>query len=169
MKKVFVLLILVLLLGNVVFAQEKTANVRNNWISGEISIIGAGARYERMLNSNFSIGAAAYFSYTFFIIKDTGVDVSARWYPWGKTFYLGLGVGFHMVTLSTLIFDSNSGLIGGAITPEVGWKIDTGSPGGFFIQPGIKVPITLGGWNDSTGGFGVYAFPILYFGLGGAF
>ena len=160
---------LVLLAANMVFAQEKASNVKNNWLSGELSLIGAGARYERMFNSAFSIGAVAYYSYTFFILYDTGADVFARWYPWGKTFYTGLGVGFHMTTI--INFEESSpgvGIIGAAITPEIGWKIDTGRPGGFFIQPGIKIPITLG-VNNYTNAFDVYAFPIVYFGLGFSF
>ena len=29
------------------------------------------------------------------------------------------------------------------ITPELGWKIDAGRPGGFFIQPCFGMPILL--------------------------
>jgi hypothetical protein len=35
-------------------------------------------------------------------------------------------------------------LYGGAISFDVGWRIDVGSRGGFFIEPGIKFPLTLG-------------------------
>jgi len=63
-------------------------------------------------------------------------------------------------------------IIGVAITPEVGLKIDFGKPGGFFIQPGIKVPVTLGGryvlgiLSDGKYGFGVGVGIVPYCGLG---
>lgn len=30
---------------------------------------------------------------------------------------------------------------GFAVTPELGWRIDFGNPGGFFMDVGVKVPI----------------------------
>ena len=33
-------------------AQDRASNVRDNWISAELSLLGIGARYERMINPN---------------------------------------------------------------------------------------------------------------------
>ena len=168
MKKTVILIILIMLVVSMGFAQEKASNVKDNWISGELTIAGAGIRYERMLSSAFSIGAIAYYSDTFILLKDIGVDAFARWYPWGKTFYLGLGIGFHMVSIAQFGDSDTSTLTGAAITPELGWKIDVGAPGGFFIQPGVKIPITFGVW-DYSNEFDTNLFPIVYFGIGFSF
>jgi hypothetical protein len=59
------------------------------------------------------------------------------------------------------------------LDPTVGWKIDVGVPGGFFIEPVVSVPIFLGKkeydfWGyDSKFGAGV-GFR-LAFGMGYAF
>jgi hypothetical protein len=50
----------------------------------------------------------------------------------------------------------------------VGWKVDVGEPGGFFISPSIKLPITLGA-NDVKDEFGMGVGFLACFGLGGAF
>jgi hypothetical protein len=46
-KKVVVILVLVMVVTGGVFAQakgkSKTTNVKKNWISGEVSLLGAGA------------------------------------------------------------------------------------------------------------------------------
>jgi hypothetical protein len=34
--------------------------------------------------------------------------------------------------------------IGATIIPSFGWKIDVGAPGGFFINPGIRFPLSIG-------------------------
>jgi hypothetical protein len=79
------------------FAEEKTANVKKSWLSGEASLVGAGARYEFMINEKLSVGVNAYWTSLFFFFNDTGVNVVGRFYPWGKTFYAGLelGLGIH--------------------------------------------------------------------------
>jgi hypothetical protein len=179
MKKGVIVLVLVLIVASGVFAQS--ANAVSNWISGEVSLLGAGVRYERMLTPNWSIGANAYWSSLFFFWNELGIDVSARYYPWGKIFFAGLGLGFHQHwgTFSFRDTDLYGGsytwfgvITGAAITPEVGWKIDVGSAGKFFLQPGIKLPITLGSlkeYNGHGGGFRVGFGITPYFGLGYAF
>jgi len=181
MKKIFILLVLAMLVTSGIFAQDntegKTANVKNNWISGEISILGAGARYERMLNSKLSIGANVYWS-SLIIWNELGIDASLRFYPWGKTFFVGAGLGFHIHTgFATESYEGStytwfSATSGVAFTPEAGWKIDVGREGGFFLQPGIKMPITFGVRESYfvdeykfNVGFGVVA----YLGMGFAF
>jgi hypothetical protein len=173
MKRGLLLLVLTLGIAGGVFAQAKTANAKSNWISGEVSLFGIGARYERMLTDKISLGASAYFNSFFFIWNDAGIDASFRFYPSGKVFFFGGELGFHWQQTFNLVnlFGSRtvSQLLGFAITPEVGWKIDVGSAGGFFMQPGVKVPIVFG-WNTSYNNrFGVGWALIAYFGMGFAF
>jgi hypothetical protein len=112
---------------------------------------------------------------SFFLWNELEAGVSARFYPWGKNFFVGAGLGFHIHT--TLEDGAFKNMTGAAITPEIGWKIDVGNTGGFFIQPGIKMPITLGVIevsdtfvnDDDDGSFGVGVGVIPYFGLGIAF
>jgi hypothetical protein len=155
-----------------------------NWFSGEVSILGGGLRYERMLNDKMSIGGNVYYS-TFFVLwgHDLGADFSFRFYPWGGTgsvpegLFFGGGLGFHMnwIGLASYLADDDwMTLYGGAITLDVGWKLDVGGPGGFFLQPGIKVPIYLGArktWDlwDSYYEFDWGSTTIPYVGFGFAF
>jgi hypothetical protein len=144
-------LVLATVVAGGVFAQEKTANVKRSWLSGEVSLLGAGARYEFMINKNLSVGVNAYWTSLFFVLNDVGANVVARFYPWGKTFYAGLGLGFGLHTgIEDFVMD---GKILGAelisrtgfdIVPELGWKIDVGKPGGFFLNPLVQLALTLG-------------------------
>jgi len=169
-KRIIFCLALALIVASGVFAADTKSNSKNNWISGEISIVGGGFRYERMLNPKISLGVNAYYN-TLFFVNDFAADFSFRFYP-GTVFFLGVGAGFH-VNYWTVIFASRQ-VIGAAITPEVGWKIDPGDPGGFFMSPGIKVPVIFGVsstssyfWGRTTGGiFGVNFGIVPYFGMG---
>ena len=149
-------------------ATTQAANSRNNWISGELNFVpisydrewtsllethvplnmGIGARYERMLGSRISLGTNIYWEpswlnwggggyYTF------GIDASFHFYPWGKTFFLGAALGFYYYNTYTS-FTRTDHSIGAAITPEIGWKIDVGKPGGLYIQPGIAGAFVFG-------------------------
>jgi hypothetical protein len=69
-----------------------------------------------------------------------------------------------------------SGLVtstGVGVSPGIGWKLDPGKPGGFFIEPGISVPITIGKTSywlaEIEGEVGVSVGFIIYCGLGAAF
>jgi hypothetical protein len=154
-----------------VFAQDKAAASKGNWISAEVSLIGIGARYERMLGPQLSVGVDAYWSSLFFLWNELEAGAFARYYPWGRNFFVGAGLGFHIHTEVTDGGDFGlryEQIAGAAITPEIGWKIDAGNVGGFFIQPGIRLPITLG-VDDSTEEFTVAVGFLPYFGLGFAF
>jgi hypothetical protein len=163
-----------------------------NWISGEVSILGVGARYERMLNDKMSIGANVYYDTLFFLWQDFEAGAAFRYYPWGGTdkpvrgLFFGAGLGFHIYwNLIDVLLDEDdwSALYGVAITPDIGWRLDVGDPGGFFIEPGIKMPLTLGArkvpayyddwdWddNDSSSYKFDWAFGFIpYIGLGFAF
>jgi opacity protein-like surface antigen len=167
MKRFIILLVLVTLLATGAFAQT-------HWISGELSLLGGGIRYEYMFNRQISFGFNAYWSSFFFFWNELGIDVTARYYV-SPTFFVGTGLGFH---IHTSLSSAVEGIIGGgsdaavtgvAITPDIGWKIPVGA-GSFFLQPGIKLPITFGvqkinDENKFKTGFGI----VPYFGLGLAF
>ena len=178
-KKVVILLVLVMVITGGAFAQEKTANVNKNWVSFEASLLGGGLRYERMLSQKLSIGANFYWSSLFFFWNELEAGLSVRFYPWGKKFFVGGGLGYH--SHSALAAQANGGLDlevinGVGISPEVGWKIDVGAAGKWYLQPGVKIPITLGAkeaWNSSKWTyetvFGVGVGVVPYFGFGFAF
>ena len=181
MKKVFLSLVLIVVMTSGAFAQDKQVK---NFASGEVGFFGAGARYEHMLNPKIGIGVNAY--YNWLVSGETGIDFSFRVHP-GKVFYFGIGLGFHISrSYLSLLRDfleedrkvkSWGNAIGVAITPEIGWRIDFGKPGGFFLSPGIKIPVTLGvkrlgltWWSDSRGDFSRFAWSVgvvPYIGLGG--
>jgi hypothetical protein len=179
LKKLLGIIVIGTVITASVFAQDKAAASKGNWVSAEVSLIGIGARYERMLSPNLSVGANVYWSSLFFLWNELEAGAFARYYPWGKNFFVGAGLGFHIHTAIT--DEGNWGLVyenitGAAITPELGWKIDVGNTGGFFIQPGIRLPITLGvkekeGFfgDENDGEFSVGVGFIAYFGLGFAF
>ena len=170
MKKTLFSLVLAILVASGAFAQA-------NWISGEVSLIGGGIRYERMLNEQWSIGANAYWSSLFFFWNEMGVHASARFYPWSGAFFVGASLGFHIHTALNAPdgYLGTTQILGAAISPEIGWRIDVGNPGGFFIQPGIKLPVTFGirereaVFGGRETGFGVGVGFVPYFGMGVAF
>jgi hypothetical protein len=173
-KKFLFCLVLVMLVTGGVFAQEKAANAKDNWVSGEVNIFGVGARFEHMFNAKTAIGANIYWS-SLFAYDEFGIDGSFHFYPGGKIFFFGGAFGFHVhrsITGTNLYTLDYVQVTGVAITPVVGWKIDVGDPGGFFIQPGAKLPITLGGrtgYFSGTGRFGAGIGFVAYFALGTGF
>ena len=178
-----------------VYDEEKTSNVRKHWLSGGGFLSppydgGFSANYEYMLSPNFSIGANLNVG----LIYGSGSSISAigRYYPWGKTFFIGLGLGVGLVgslypNIEHTYYDTYSGKIitehtlssvfGFLFTPSVGWKIDIGAPGGFFLQPGIRMPIGFGNkhplyyYEDDVykKEFGVNVSIGIFFTIGGAF
>ncbi|MDR2701462.1 MAG: hypothetical protein LBB72_03415 [Spirochaetaceae bacterium] len=191
MKKVLFVVVLAMIIAGGVFAQARRGApaAAKNWISGEVGLLGAGSRYERMLSSNLSIGANVYWNSLFFFWNEFAVDGSFRFYPvqasWGG-FFVGGALGFHIHT-GTYQYEYDSiwvsggratgtwfgSVFGVAITPEVGWKIDVGAKNKFFLSPGLKLPVTFGMLRPYLGlskkefkvGFGV----VPYFGMGYAF
>ncbi|MDR0527073.1 MAG: hypothetical protein LBG79_04570 [Spirochaetaceae bacterium] len=160
-KKIVLVLALASMIAGGLAAQEKTAAVKKVWLSGEVSLVGAGARGEFMLGPKMSLGLNTYWTSAFFIFNDIDINAVARFYPWGKKFYAGLGVGFGIHSGLSPVKgkwdvdgtkveypdDGSSYLVtltGVDITPELGWKIDIGKAGGFFINPLVQVPITIG-------------------------
>ena len=157
-KRIFLVLILAAIIPTGVFAQHF-------WISGEASVLGGGGSFEVMLFDKLSVSINGYTNNLFNIFGDSGVNLAVRFYPAGKIFFAGLGIGFNGHTWQEELW--NGSFVeyqtkGFCITPEIGWKIDVGQTGKLFIQPGIKALLTLG---DNDIGFGA----IPYFGLGYAF
>jgi len=172
---------------------KKPASI-DNWISGEVGLFAIGARYERMLSSEFSIGVEAYWHSLIFIWNDGGIIASGRYYV-SPIFFGELGIGYNYHTgigeyeyksanlfgygggtYKTTDWISTSGFV---ISPGLGWKVDAGDPGEFFVQPGIKLPITIGtqrpvafdiiGLNTYEEKVGVSIGLVIYCGLGYAF
>jgi hypothetical protein len=171
MKRFTVFLILVMMAGAGSISAQESKSDAKNWISGEVSLLGGGARYERMLGSKFSVGGDVYFSSFFIVWNEFEVGAFGRFYPLENGFFVEAGLGYHLHTALTLGggLGLRSKVVSGiGITPAVGWQIDVGRPGGFFISPGIKFPITLG-VNTLTSKFGAGFGIVPYIGLGAAF
>lgn len=180
MKRCLIFTVLAILIAGAAFAQNNVTgeNRINNWISAEVSVIGGGLRYERMLSDKLSIGGNVYYSSFIFIWNEMEVGGSVRLYPFSSGLYIGTGLGFHWH--SSLGSSSNKGgnwnsVTGVAVSPDVGWKIDLGKRGGFFLQPGVKVPITIGIKDEAITekvakkGFGIGIGVVPYIGGGIAF
>jgi len=194
MKKIFIMLLLVMLVTSGIFAQDQTSTL-DNWISGEVSLLGIGISYERMLLPNLSIGVNAYAN-TMNFFSASGFTLNGRYYPFGNPFFveLGLGYGSNGGTNNEVTYihkeypDSSGGTTvvktsGFVIAPGLGAKFDVGQPGGFFLQPGIRFPIAIGnqkpwenwlfGYYDDNYDFkkqnGVALSYIIYLGMGYAF
>ena len=136
------------------------ANVRKNWISLELGLFGCGAGYEHMFNSFFSAGVNAYANiFLPLLLINNGICANIKFYPGGRIFFLGIGFGYQGYIVV------GAGGTGPGITPEIGWKIDVGKEGNFFIQPGIKFPVTFNKKLPYNAAPGI--FP--YFALGFAF
>jgi len=171
---------------------KKTSTI-DNWISGEVGLFAIGARYERMMSSEFSIGTEAYWHSLIGILNDWGIIAFGRYYV-SPIFFGELGVGYNYHTSIGEYEYKNIALYGGGtykatdwistsgfvISPGLGWKVDVGDPGEFFVQPGIKLPITIGtqrpvafdmvGWNTSyEEKVGISMGLVIYCGLGYAF
>jgi hypothetical protein len=171
MRKAIVMLVLAIAVAGGVSAQTGSAK---NWISGQIGLFNAGVGYERVLTPALSVGGQAYFNSFFFFWNSVAVEAFAKYYPFQGNFYGKLGLGFG--TISGTDNDWVYITSGFLIDPGIGWKIDVGQPGGFFIEPKISVPIVLGkrdydalGGNTKEGEFKVGVNFVAAFGMGYAF
>ncbi|MDR2467934.1 MAG: hypothetical protein LBD22_03125 [Spirochaetaceae bacterium] len=180
-KKTVLVLALAGFLAGGVFAQ----NAKKNFIGGSVGLLDFGAHYERMLTPKFGIGAEAYFNSFVFFWNTIGFKAMGRIYPTkGLFFGLGLGLGFYTGDgdfeysrngTTVTVEDTLVGITGFLIEPEIGYKIDFGKPGGFYLEPTLGLPVVLGVqkatvfFNDVEGSFGVGMNPRLHLGLGFAF
>ena len=156
-KSIFLFAILAVLTAGTVSAQK-------HWTSAELNLLGAGVRYEYVINRYISVGANLHYnyygiSYIWLLGLDKnsilGLNAVGRWYPFGRRFFTELGLGGYSYTYGSK-YEERTGF-GFAIVPGFGWVIDVGQPAGFFVSPGVKVP-----WIFSTDVYG----PALDFYLG---
>ena len=169
--RIFFLLVLMAAVLRGVSAEEPPGPL--HWLSAEVSLIGNGFRYERQLSSRLSVGGTAFYHIFFLIWTSMGITASVRFYPWAGAFYAEVGLGCGVV------FGTDYGPAGSEvysaygvmITPALGWRVDLGKPGGFYINPLVALPVVLGDkerWYGETGfGVGVNCRPA--FGIGYAF
>jgi hypothetical protein len=153
MKKRLLVLVLMAVVVGGLFAQDQ-----RNWISGEVSLLGGGARYEFMLNEKFSVGATVFFQSFFLFWNSLGINATGRFYFW-KGLYAEVGAGYGTITGTEDYTSPGSSwthtfayvVNGFMLTPAIGWKIDVGNPGGFFINPMVGVPLVLGSRKTRDG------------------
>jgi len=159
-KKLISLVMLALLLAVVsgnLFAQSGP----KNWVYGQVGLLGGGAGYERVLTPKISIGGEVYWNSLFLFFNSTVIEGYGKYYFTTKGIYGKLGLGYGRVTgfedyvrpayttwygttVPAQTYNIAYATNGFAIDPGVGWKIDVGGTGGFYIEPKINVPIVLG-------------------------
>ena len=96
MKRIFLSLAILGVCSIGIFAQETDAQeneMKKNSAGFSFTIFGAETHYERNFNNYLSVlGSVSYT--TLFIADAFTVSAKGRWYPFGKTWYLGLGAGY---------------------------------------------------------------------------
>jgi len=155
-RKIIVCLIIMTMSAGTLFSQDKIteeAFVRPmNTVAFNFSIvsIGAAVNYEKHFNNHLSVLGDASLS----VIPPTiTIAAKGRLYPFGKAFFLEMGLGFGMtygylgglieLTMRSLTFgflgiNQDFLLKGVVLTPALGWNIWLGKQGTF------KLPISLG-------------------------
>jgi len=128
---------------------------RINWMSGELSGLGVGVRFERDMTDVFSVGGVAWINYNPMTDTDSfGAVAAGRFFPGGSPFYLELGLGFGMVAYwwEEEHFDGWGGWFwqdewrevwGIKIVPAIGVRLG-GQTRAFFASPFISLPIVIG-------------------------
>jgi len=96
-KKIILTFTVLLLLTTGAFAQEAEVEQQSNkpygnLISVSLGIISAELSYERFLNDYFSILGSA--SVNWFLAYDFAFSAKGRLYPFGKAFFVELGLGY---------------------------------------------------------------------------
>jgi hypothetical protein len=147
-KRLFMFFCGIIICATILNAQS----TQRHWISASPGLRVGGSsfvwpaaelRYELMINSLFSIGAYVYYEHSY------GIGITGRWYPSSKSFFLELGSGYNKFYANNIYFDDNTrqwvdyieNYNGIDIIPGLGWRIDVGKPGGFYIAPSVKFPI----------------------------
>jgi hypothetical protein len=177
-KKLFLVVLVLASVAGGMWAQSGDApwGGKKNFVSADIGLIVGGARYERLLTQKISIGVDAYWANSFILFNELELGAFARFYLW-KGLYGELGLGFHIHTGTEDVdtpWGTRSEIVattGFSISPGLGWKFDPGKAGGFFVEPGVIVPITIGSKDRSWGDpdVGVSTGFVLFCGLGWAF
>jgi len=147
MKKTLLLLVLSVVLGGAVIAQEEAH--KNAIYLGTADIFGLAIGYERMLRPNFSLvidsGAAAY------ITQATYITIRSRWFPFSDSnvgLFISCGLGYGELTKEAFYFrwerEDDYEIYGGLISPGVGIKLGFGKPRGFVLTAALDYDIVLG-------------------------
>jgi hypothetical protein len=160
-KRIFIVVVLTAMITSGVFAQR-------HWVSAEGSALGFGLRYEYIVNPYFTVGgyfhlnkplwglivSEVYDNIYYNAASNVGFGAVVRWHPTAHQLFIELGLGFNSIThrfynytwdyyiLSSTDITTKT-ISGLGIVPGVGWTIDVGRRGGFFISPGAKIPFTL--------------------------
>ena len=153
-KKLLLILIILLVISGFAFSQESHEEEANNTISVLFTILGTEASYERSFNRYFSVLADVSYT-TLFIVNELTASGKGRWYPFGRTFYMEMGLGFGYANAATgaiaaLLFpilllipdfdiSRTDYIYGFLIQTGMGWKIDIGKPGGFVLPVSLQL------------------------------
>jgi hypothetical protein len=179
-KKIIFVLVILTIAAGVVSAQDDDR--AKNSVAVHLGFIGIAASYERIFIPQFSLLAEV--SYTTLILMDEfTASVKARWYPFGKTFFMDLGLGYSfgygatgfvvdavrsILTLGLWLaikpggWEHNEFRTGGfLVQPGLGWKIDIGRPDGFILPVSLGLDFKLGKVPDMM--------PYIRIGLGYSF
>jgi len=131
MKKLTLCAVLLAALTCKTFAEngEKDMVAGGANLSGGLSfpfLPGLAFEYERMLDDRFSLGAEIGSSMT--IVPYA--ELRGRWYPSSSIFFTGLGLGVWNIIASPFLLPTSF-----MVSPQIGWKIDIGKPGGWVLLP----------------------------------
>jgi len=161
-KKIVISLVFISMVVSGLSAQEDSSADRAlNNISVGFGIITIGGSYERMFGRHFSL--LADLSYTNIgIIEETTASLKGRVYPFGKAFFLDLGLGY---TYGRGLINAMKDMILGILTfgwwftqidledannhcflvqPGIGWKIDIGKQDAFVLPINMGLDLRLG-------------------------
>ena len=141
-KRILIAFIILLIITGVVFGQEQPR--AKNAMSLSFGFIGSELSYERMFNRHFSVLADV--SYTTLLLFDMfTASAKARVYPFGKTFYLDVGLGY---VYGRGVFGGVGNLVLGIFTLGYYWAITGEDPfartSGFLVQPSLGWKIDIG-------------------------
>ena len=178
-KRMLLLVIILLIVIGGAFAQEKERT--NSTITLGVGILSAAFNYEYNFNRYLSVMADVSCNTLLFAYEYTASG-KGRWYPFGRAFYLELGLGYvYGKGIGGMLADMLLGTMtlglyflavedwqkrfesgGLLVQPGLGWKIDIGKRGGFVLPINMGLDIKI---NKETPD----AMPFLRIGLGYSF
>ena len=172
------MLIVLIIVSGSIFAQEQER--AKNSIALSFGVVGAELSYERIFNRRLSVLADVSYTTLLFMDEFTAA-AKGRWYPFGRAYYLELGLGYSygkgvvgflgdmFLTIFTFgwylsqkDFENDVFRTGGfLIQPGMGWKIDIGKTDRFVLPISMGLDIKIAEMPDFL--------PYLRFGLGYSF
>jgi len=151
--------------------QKQTEETAKNRIGYTIGLVGVELSYERLIVPHFSF--LCQVTYNNWLVADSlAFSGKARWYPFGKTFYMDLGLGYsngynYTGEIAELFGDLILGIVslglwfysdqfqekeasneivrnhGVLIQPGLGWNIDIGKKNRFMMPIGMGMDIRV--------------------------